>query len=53
MAAVHRQVQRYHGEISVSTRRGTGTCWRFAFPLSALDPYEAATAAAHRPALVV
>jgi chemotaxis protein histidine kinase CheA len=37
LAGVYARVQALHGSISVTSQRGTGTCWVLAFPSSALS----------------
>jgi HPt (histidine-containing phosphotransfer) domain-containing protein len=44
MAAVRARVEELHGEVTVSSRTGAGTCWRFSFPLSTLGAHEGAGA---------
>jgi two-component system chemotaxis sensor kinase CheA len=41
MSAVQARLRELDGTISVTTRRGGGTLWRFSFPLSALKVYPA------------
>ena len=43
MGAVREKVREFHGEITVSSQPGRGTCWRFAFPLASLQGHESAT----------
>jgi two-component system chemotaxis sensor kinase CheA len=50
MGAVREKVREFHGDITVSSQRGVGTCWRFAFPLTTLQPHESAEAAEAPPA---
>ena len=40
MSAAHACTRDLAGEIAVTSRRGRGTCWRFRFPLSALQAHE-------------
>jgi HPt (histidine-containing phosphotransfer) domain-containing protein/HAMP domain-containing protein/two-component sensor histidine kinase len=40
LAAVYARVQELKGRVTVNTRPGVGTCWRFSFPLSSLAQYE-------------
>jgi HPt (histidine-containing phosphotransfer) domain-containing protein len=42
MGAVREKVREFHGEITVSSQPGVGTCWRFAFPLATLQAHESA-----------
>jgi two-component system chemotaxis sensor kinase CheA len=51
LAAVYARVQELGGRVTVNTRPGIGTCWRFSFPISSLARYEGVEASLEEQAL--